>query len=177
MPPRLNRVSESRRVSTLLSSNHVGDILTDLIAGVPGSIGLAASANINPTKKFPRSLFEPFTCSDPGQSPAVLSRTALAAILSARHVFLLHLVLATRARGPSRAASQRCCEGRVRTPTSASSATTTQWGTRVGALANQESNHRDTEHRERKRKSSFKDHALLWFSLCLCVSVVNSSSS
>src|SRR5689334_21692186 len=41
----------------VVASNLFGDILTDLSAAVTGSIGLASSANINPTRKFP-SMFE-----------------------------------------------------------------------------------------------------------------------
>ena len=51
-------------VVVVVASNLFGDILTDLSAAVAGSIGLASSANINPTKKFP-SMFEPVHGSAP----------------------------------------------------------------------------------------------------------------
>src|SRR5262249_45894608 len=42
----------------LVASNLFGDILTDLSAMVTGSVGLAASGNINPERAYP-SMFEP----------------------------------------------------------------------------------------------------------------------
>jgi tartrate dehydrogenase/decarboxylase/D-malate dehydrogenase len=48
----------------LVGSNLFGDILSDLGPAVAGSIGLAASANINPSRKHP-SMFEPVHGSAP----------------------------------------------------------------------------------------------------------------
>jgi tartrate dehydrogenase/decarboxylase / D-malate dehydrogenase len=48
----------------IVASNLFGDILTDLSAAVTGSIGLAPSANLNPSRGFP-SLFEPVHGSAP----------------------------------------------------------------------------------------------------------------
>ncbi|MGL6094253.1 MAG: isocitrate/isopropylmalate dehydrogenase family protein, partial [Fimbriiglobus sp.] len=48
----------------VVASNLFGDILTDLSAAVTGSIGLASSANINPTRTHP-SMFEPVHGSAP----------------------------------------------------------------------------------------------------------------
>lgn len=42
----------------LVASNLFGDILTDLGAGISGSLGLAPSSNIDPTRTYP-SMFEP----------------------------------------------------------------------------------------------------------------------
>lgn len=42
----------------IVASNLFGDILTDLGAGISGSMGLAPSTNINPTGEYP-SMFEP----------------------------------------------------------------------------------------------------------------------
>jgi tartrate dehydrogenase/decarboxylase/D-malate dehydrogenase len=42
----------------VVASNLFGDILTDLGAGISGSLGLAPSSNIDPTRTFP-SMFEP----------------------------------------------------------------------------------------------------------------------
>ena len=52
------------RVDTIVASNLFGDILTDLGAALMGSLGLAPSANIDPTDTFP-SLFEPIHGSAP----------------------------------------------------------------------------------------------------------------
>ena len=65
----------------VVASNLFGDILTDLSAIIVGSMGLAASGNIDPTRQHP-SLFEPVHGSAPditGQGIA----NPLAAILSA----------------------------------------------------------------------------------------------
>src|SRR5207237_1477055 len=65
----------------VVASNLFGDILTDLSAIVTGSVGLAASGNINPERVFP-SMFEPVH----GSAPDIAGmRTAnpLAALLSA----------------------------------------------------------------------------------------------
>src|SRR5438067_6241926 len=51
-------VRKPESFDVVVASNLFGDILTDLSAAVTGSIGLASSANINPTRKFP-SMFEP----------------------------------------------------------------------------------------------------------------------
>jgi tartrate dehydrogenase/decarboxylase/D-malate dehydrogenase len=48
----------------VVGSNLFGDILSDLGPAIAGSIGIAASANINPEKKFP-SMFEPVHGSAP----------------------------------------------------------------------------------------------------------------
>lgn len=48
----------------VVGSNLFGDILSDLAPAVAGTIGIAASANINPERKFP-SMFEPVHGSAP----------------------------------------------------------------------------------------------------------------
>mmetsp|Transcript_8800 Transcript_8800/g.10308 ORF Transcript_8800/g.10308 Transcript_8800/m.10308 type:complete len:405 (+) Transcript_8800:52-1266(+) len=48
----------------IVASNLFGDILTDLSAAVTGSLGLAPSANLDPTRRYP-SLFEPVHGSAP----------------------------------------------------------------------------------------------------------------
>src|SRR5439155_21327345 len=66
----------------VVASNLFGDILTDLSAIVTGSVGLAASANINPERLFP-SMFEPVH----GSAPDIAGKgiaNPLAAILSAK---------------------------------------------------------------------------------------------
>jgi 3-isopropylmalate dehydrogenase len=57
-------VDAAQRFDVLVTDNLFGDILTDLAAAVTGGIGLAASANINPTGEFP-SMFEPVHGSAP----------------------------------------------------------------------------------------------------------------
>ncbi len=48
----------------IVTDNLFGDILTDLAAAIGGGIGLAASANLNPSGAFP-SMFEPVHGSAP----------------------------------------------------------------------------------------------------------------
>ncbi|TDE88539.1 tartrate dehydrogenase [Occultella glacieicola] len=52
------------RYDVVLGSNLFGDILSDLAAGVCGSIGIAPSANVDPTGTYP-SMFEPVHGSAP----------------------------------------------------------------------------------------------------------------
>jgi 3-isopropylmalate dehydrogenase len=50
--------TDAKRYDVVVTDNLFGDILTDLGGAVTGGIGLAASANLNPTRTGP-SLFEP----------------------------------------------------------------------------------------------------------------------
>ena len=74
-------VQDPHRYDVVVTDNLFGDILTDLGGAVSGGIGLASSANLNPTRTGP-SLFEPVHGSAPdiaGQNKA----NPTAAILSA----------------------------------------------------------------------------------------------
>lgn len=62
MAARMVRNPES--LDVLVASNLFGDILTDLAAALQGSLGLAPSANINPSRKVP-GFFEPVHGSAP----------------------------------------------------------------------------------------------------------------
>jgi tartrate dehydrogenase/decarboxylase/D-malate dehydrogenase len=57
-------VTHPQTVDVIVASNLFGDILTDLGAAISGSLGLAASGNINPERTFP-SMFEPIHGSAP----------------------------------------------------------------------------------------------------------------
>ena len=57
-------VVDPAQFDVIVTDNLFGDIVTDLAAAVTGGIGLAASANINPTGEFP-SMFEPVHGSAP----------------------------------------------------------------------------------------------------------------
>jgi tartrate dehydrogenase/decarboxylase / D-malate dehydrogenase len=84
----MNFVRRPQTFDVVVASNLFGDILSDISAIVTGSIGLAASANIDPTHRFP-SMFEPVHGSAPdiaGQGIA----NPLAAIFSAA-MMLRHL--------------------------------------------------------------------------------------
>lgn len=76
----MNFVRAPERFDVLVASNQFGDILTDIAAAIVGSLGLAPSANINPSRALP-SMFEPVHGSAPdiaGQGIA----NPLAAILA-----------------------------------------------------------------------------------------------
>ncbi len=73
-------VEDPARYDVVVTDNLFGDILTDLGGAVSGGIGLASSANLNPTRSGP-SMFEPVHGSAPdiaGQNKA----NPIAAILS-----------------------------------------------------------------------------------------------
>ncbi|GIE95659.1 tartrate dehydrogenase [Paractinoplanes rishiriensis] len=57
-------VLQPGRFDVIVASNLFGDILSDLAAAVAGSIGIAPSANLDPTRTFP-SMFEPVHGSAP----------------------------------------------------------------------------------------------------------------
>ncbi len=57
-------VLEPGRFDVIVASNLFGDILSDLAAAVAGSIGIAPSANLDPTRTYP-SMFEPVHGSAP----------------------------------------------------------------------------------------------------------------
>ncbi len=60
----MDLVRRPESFDVLVASNLFGDILTDLAAIVTGSLGLAPSANLNPTRRAP-SMFEPVHGSAP----------------------------------------------------------------------------------------------------------------
>ncbi|MCC6390458.1 MAG: 3-isopropylmalate dehydrogenase, partial [Bryobacterales bacterium] len=77
----MNFVRRPHSFDVVVASNLFGDILSDLSAIVAGSIGLAASANLDPSRRSP-SLFEPVH----GSAPDIAGRgiaNPLAAILCA----------------------------------------------------------------------------------------------
>jgi tartrate dehydrogenase/decarboxylase/D-malate dehydrogenase len=115
-------VRKPESFDVVVASNLFGDILTDLSAIVTGSVGLAASANINPEKAFP-SMFEPVH----GSAPDIAGKgiaNPLAAILSAK-LMLDHLGHAGPAAAIHRAVASVLKAGKARTPDLGGTATTT----------------------------------------------------
>jgi tartrate dehydrogenase/decarboxylase/D-malate dehydrogenase len=97
----------------IVASNLFGDILTDLSAIITGSVGLAASGNINPECTAP-SMFEPVH----GSAPDIAGKgiaNPLAAILSSG-MLLDHLGLSQSAAAIRRAVAAVLKAGRPRTP-------------------------------------------------------------
>jgi len=81
-------VSDPRSLDVVVASNLYGDILTDLGGALQGSLGLAASANLDPSRRHP-SLFEPVHGSAPqiaGRGIANPMATVWAAALMLEHL-------------------------------------------------------------------------------------------
>lgn len=83
-------VTNPERFDVVVTDNLFGDILTDIAAAICGGIGLAASGNINPTRKFP-SMFEPVHGSAPdiaGQGIADPTATIMSVAMLLEHMGL-----------------------------------------------------------------------------------------
>ena len=115
----------------VVASNLFGDILTDLGAIVVGSMGLAASANLNPDRKHP-SMFEPVH----GSAPDIAGKgiaNPLAAILSAA-MMLDHLKLDAAAKAMHHAVAELLRTRGPRTPDLGGTSTTTEVGAAIVKL-------------------------------------------
>jgi tartrate dehydrogenase/decarboxylase/D-malate dehydrogenase len=115
-------VRKPESFDVVVASNLFGDILTDLSAAVTGSIGLAASANINPERTFP-SMFEPVH----GSAPDIAGKgiaNPLAAILSGG-MLLEFLGLTAGAAAVKAAVAAVLKAGKVKTPDLGGTAKTT----------------------------------------------------
>jgi tartrate dehydrogenase/decarboxylase/D-malate dehydrogenase len=116
-------VRKPESFDVVVASNLFGDILTDLSAIVTGSVGLAASANINPERIFP-SMFEPVH----GSAPDIAGKgiaNPLAAILSAK-LMLDHLGHTKAAARLHEAVAGVLKLGKSRTPDLGGQATTAE---------------------------------------------------
>ena len=81
-------VTKPQEYDVIVTDNLFGDILTDLAGAVTGGIGLAASGNIDPSRKNP-SMFEPVHGSAPdiaGQGVADPCAAILSVALMLRHL-------------------------------------------------------------------------------------------
>ena len=109
----------------VVASNLFGDILTDIAAMITGSMGLAASGNIDPERRFP-SMFEPVHGSAPDITGKGLANP-LAAILSGA-MMARHLGQEEAAEALERAVARTLEEGEVLTPDLGGSASTEEVG-------------------------------------------------
>ena len=119
----MNFIRRPESFDVVVASNLFGDILSDVSAIVTGSIGLAASANLNPRRLYP-SMFEPVH----GSAPDIAGKgivNPLAAIISAL-MMLDHLEENEAARSIERAVAAVLAEGIVRTPDLGGASTTQQ---------------------------------------------------
>jgi tartrate dehydrogenase/decarboxylase/D-malate dehydrogenase len=109
----MNFVRRPESFDVVVGSNLFADILSDLSAIIIGSMGLAASANLDPLRRFP-SMFEPVH----GSAPDIAGKgvvNPLATILSAA-MMLDHLQLSEASAEVERAVAAVLAEGKVRTP-------------------------------------------------------------
>ena len=106
-------VRRPQHFDVVVASNLFGDILSDLSAIVTGSIGLAPSGNLDPSRRHP-SLFEPVH----GSAQDIAGRgiaNPMAAMLSAA-MMLEHLDCLPAARAVEAAVTSVLAEAQVRTP-------------------------------------------------------------
>jgi len=119
----MNFIRRPESFDVVVASNLFGDILTDLGAIITGSLGLAASANLNPSREYP-SMFEPVH----GSAPDIAGKgvaNPLAAILSAA-MMLDFLGLEGAARAVEAAVAACLAQGSALPADLGGSASTTQ---------------------------------------------------
>jgi tartrate dehydrogenase/decarboxylase/D-malate dehydrogenase len=119
----MNFVRRPHTFDVVVASNLFGDILSDLSAMVTGSIGLAASANLDPERRFP-SMFEPVH----GTAPDIFGKgiaNPLATMFSAA-MMLEHLGAANAGQAVDGAIRAALATRAVRTPDLGGTATTRQ---------------------------------------------------
>jgi tartrate dehydrogenase/decarboxylase/D-malate dehydrogenase len=109
----MNFIRRPESFDVVVGSNLFGDILSDISAILVGSMGLAPSANLDPTRRYP-SMFEPVH----GSAPDIAGKgvvNPLATILSAA-MMLDYLGATEAATEVERAVADVLAGGRVRTP-------------------------------------------------------------
>jgi tartrate dehydrogenase/decarboxylase/D-malate dehydrogenase len=119
----MNFVRRPHTFDVVVASNLFGDILSDLSAMVTGSIGLAASANLDPERRFP-SMFEPVH----GTAPDIFGKgiaNPLATMFSAS-MMLDHLGEAQAGKAVDAAIRAALASRSVQTPDLGGQATTRQ---------------------------------------------------
>jgi len=119
----IHLVRRPQSFDVIVASNLFGDILSDLAAAVTGSIGLAASANLDPTRRHP-SMFEPVH----GSAPDIAGKgvaNPLAAFLSAA-MMIRHLGHDDAANAIEAAVRSVLATGRARTADLGGSSTMSQ---------------------------------------------------
>jgi len=127
----MNFVRKPESFDVVVASNLFGDILTDLGAIIVGGMGMAPSANIDPSRTHP-SMFEPVHGSAPDIAGKGLANP-LAAILATAMMldFLGEVQSASLIR---KAVADNLAQGRARTPDLGGSASTGQVGDDLVAL-------------------------------------------
>ena len=109
----MNFIRRPESFDVVVGSNLFCDILSDISAILVGSMGLAASANLDPTRRFP-SMFEPVH----GSAPDIAGKgvvNPIATILSGA-MMLDHLGMTGASREVESAVAAVLADGKVRTP-------------------------------------------------------------
>lgn len=123
-------VSRPDTIDTVIGSNLFADILTDLGAAIQGSMGLAASANLDPSRRNP-SMFEPVH----GSAPDIAGKGRANPIgaIWAGALMLRHLGDEDGAVRVEKAIDAVCADGRVLTGDLGGSASTVEVGDAIRA--------------------------------------------
>jgi len=119
----MNFIRRPESFDVVVASNLFGDILSDISAILVGSMGLAPSANLDPTRRFP-SMFEPVH----GSAPDIAGKgivNPLATFFSAAQM-LEHLGLKAEANRLTAAVASVLAEPESHTPDLGGNASTTQ---------------------------------------------------
>ncbi len=122
-------ITHPESLDVVVGSNLFADILTDLGGALQGSLGLAASANLNPVERRGPPVFEPVH----GSAPDIEGRgiaNPVAAIWAAA-MMLDHLGEATAAARVMEALKAVMAAGRVRTPDLGGKSTTREFAAAV----------------------------------------------
>jgi tartrate dehydrogenase/decarboxylase / D-malate dehydrogenase len=109
----MNFIRRPESFDVVVASNLFGDILSDISAILVGSMGLAPSANLDPSRRFP-SMFEPVH----GSAPDIAGKgivNPLATFFSGAQM-LEHLGLEDAAAKVNSAIAQVLAEGKALTP-------------------------------------------------------------
>jgi len=122
-------ITHPESLDVVVGSNLFADILTDLGGALQGSLGLAASANLNPTEHHGPPMFEPVHGSAPDIAGQGIANPGGAIWASA--LMLEHLGEAAAAERIMGALKAVIAEGGVRTPDLGGNATTVEFATVV----------------------------------------------
>ncbi|HZP02420.1 MAG TPA: tartrate dehydrogenase [Terriglobia bacterium] len=122
-------ITHPESLDVVVGSNLFADILTDLGGALQGSLGLAASANLNPTERLGPAVFEPVHGSAPDIEGKGIANP-IAAIWSAA-LMMEHLGESVAAGRIMTALKAVTGEGRVRTPDLGGKSTTAEFAEAV----------------------------------------------
>jgi tartrate dehydrogenase/decarboxylase/D-malate dehydrogenase len=106
-------ITNPGKFDVVVASNLFGDVLTDIGSAIMGSLGLGASANLDPSRRYP-SMFEPVH----GSAPDIMGRgiaNPLGAVAAAS-MMLEHLGESSAAERIQSAVASLVREGRTLTP-------------------------------------------------------------